>query len=103
LAWATNSFAISRAGTELLVPVGNTIRMILAILLTTCFGKILAPQTSLFLPSKVVGRNFWIFFLEAFGGSCFYLYGLSHSPLALGSTLSALAPMISIPITVVLD
>jgi drug/metabolite transporter (DMT)-like permease len=44
----------------------------------------------------------WVFFLETCLGSFFYIYGLSHSPLAVASTLTSLAPVLSVPVAIVL-
>jgi drug/metabolite transporter (DMT)-like permease len=35
-------------------------------------------------------------------GSSLYVYGLSHSDLAVGATLTSLAPLISVPIAIAL-
>ncbi len=102
IAWAVNGFAVSRGGVDLPPSVGNTVRMILALFLSGCIGKIFAPQRGLLLPSQVISKYGWIFVLEAFFGSFLYLYGLSHSPLVLGSTLSSLAPVISVPVAWIL-
>ena len=37
---------------------------------------------------------------DALCGSMFYVYGLSHTDLAVGSTLSSLAPLISVPVAI---
>lgn len=97
VAWATNGFAVSRGAMDLHPSVGNTVRMIMALLLCAGFSRIFAPGISLLLPGRRIFRLGWLFVLEAFGGSYLYLYGLSHSSLALGSTLSSLAPVISVP------
>jgi drug/metabolite transporter (DMT)-like permease len=39
-----------------------------------------------------------IFVIEAFGGSLLFIYGLTHSTLAVSAALSSLAPVISVPI-----
>jgi drug/metabolite transporter (DMT)-like permease len=98
VAWATNSFSVSRGGADLLPPVGNVIRMISALVLSTCFAKIFEPRSSLLLPSKTLSKFMWLFVLDAFIGSYLYMYGLSRSPLALGATLASLAPVISVPL-----
>jgi drug/metabolite transporter (DMT)-like permease len=102
VAWATNSFATSRGGVDLSPPVGNTIRMIMALILSATFGRIFAAKSPILLPKRQFYQSLWVFVLEAFGGSYFYIYGLSHSPLALGSTLASLAPVISVPVALVL-
>jgi len=35
--------------------------------------------------------------LEAFVGSSLFVYGLAHTDLAVGATLSSLAPLLSVP------
>jgi drug/metabolite transporter (DMT)-like permease len=50
------------------------------------------------IPATVMKHSAWFFVAEAFFGSIFFLYGLSHSSLVLGSTLSSLAPVIAVPI-----
>jgi drug/metabolite transporter (DMT)-like permease len=102
VAWATNSFATSRGGADLLAPVGNTIRMIMALILSASFGKFFSPKTAIFLPEKQYLSSLWLFVLEAFLGSYFYMYGLSHTPLTLGTVLVSLAPVISVPVALLL-
>jgi drug/metabolite transporter (DMT)-like permease len=100
--WATNSYCVTRGGQGIPVPVGNTIRMAAAVLLCLTIGKIAFPKDRLTLPLSVYRRWMWLFVLEAFGGSYFFLFGLSHSPLAIGSTLASLAPVISVPVALAL-
>lgn len=100
--WATNSFSVARGGADLIAPVGNTVRMIMALVLSAGFSRIFVPGTSLVLPHGQVLKSWWIFVLEAFGGSYLYMFGLAHSSLAVGSTLSSLAPVISVPVAILL-
>jgi drug/metabolite transporter (DMT)-like permease len=102
VAWAANSFCVARGGADLAPPVGNAIRMIMALVLTAFFGKLIAPREKLLLPLKKGLAFLWLFVFEAFGGSYFYIYGLSHSSLALGSTLASLAPVVSVPVALAL-
>jgi len=95
--WSLHGYAVSRGGKDLSLPVGNTARMGAALLVCLGSGKFIDPRLKLVLPWKEFRRNFWLFVLEAFVGSCLFMYGMSHSPLAVGSTLSALAPVISVP------
>lgn len=95
--WSLHGYAVSRGGKDLSLPVGNTARMGAALLVCLGSGKLIDPQSKLVLPLNELRRNFWLFTLEAFVGSCLFMYGMSHSPLAVGSTLSALAPVISVP------
>jgi drug/metabolite transporter (DMT)-like permease len=98
LSWWVNGFALSRVGAELNVAVGSTVRMVVALLLSFLLSRIFEPESRLVMPAKDLQRSFWLFVVEAFGGSYLFLYGMSHSPLAIGSALSALAPVISVPI-----
>lgn len=98
LLWAVNNFAVARGGADISPLVGNSIRMTIAIFLALFLGTWLAPGQARFLSRGVVRPLIWVFVLEAFGGSLFFLYGLSHSPLVVGATLAALAPVISVPI-----
>jgi drug/metabolite transporter (DMT)-like permease len=100
--WATNSYCVTQGGQGIPAPVGNTIRMFTAIFLCLIIGKIAYPKQRMILPSSVYRRWLWLFVFEAFGGSYFFLYGLSHSPLAIGSTLASLAPVISVPVALAL-
>jgi drug/metabolite transporter (DMT)-like permease len=51
---------------------------------------------------KLIRANGWVFLIEAYGGSYFYTYGLAHAPLAIGATLSSLAPILSVPVAIAL-
>jgi drug/metabolite transporter (DMT)-like permease len=96
--WALNSFAVARGGVDVTAPVGNSVRMALALILSFAFGKVFSAGAPSVLPARVVRRYLWVFGIEAFGGSYFFLYGLSHSSLVVGSTLASLAPVIAVPV-----
>jgi drug/metabolite transporter (DMT)-like permease len=96
--WAINTFAVSRGGADVLSPVGNTVRMAYALILTLLMGRIFARGRPLTIPFQSWKKLSWVFVFEGFGGSFFFVYGLAHSPLAIGSTLSSLAPVLSIPV-----
>jgi drug/metabolite transporter (DMT)-like permease len=98
LLWAGNSYVCAHAGAQLVPSVGNTLRMLLALGFAPVFGLMLAPGSRVSVPVADLRGVWWIFAFEVFGGSMCFLYGLSHSPLAIGSTLSALAPVISVPV-----
>jgi drug/metabolite transporter (DMT)-like permease len=100
--WALNSVGISRGGQGIDPLSSNCLRMAFALGMTSGFGQILAPGTELTLPFKVLKKSLPIFVFEAFGGSLLFVYGLSHSPLAVGSTLASLAPVLSVPVALVL-
>jgi drug/metabolite transporter (DMT)-like permease len=102
LLWSLNGLAIVRAGEGIPMAVGNTVRMSFAIVLSALFARLLGNRAPLLLPRGVFARSSWIFLLEAYGGSGFFLYGLSHTPLAIGATLSSLAPVLSVPVALFL-
>ncbi|MEK6579126.1 MAG: DMT family transporter, partial [Bdellovibrionota bacterium] len=96
--WALNSIAVSEAAAGTNLPVSNTVRMGIVLIMSAAFCLILTPQARLLLPLKEVKKYFWLFAMEAFGGSAFYTYGMTHSTLAVGATLSSLSPVISVPV-----
>lgn len=96
--WAVNGYAVANGATGVIVPVANTLRMICAIPVTALFAKIFVPRASLLIPKSQLKPELKYFVVESFFGSMFFTYGLSHSPLAIGSTLSSLAPVVSVPL-----
>lgn len=100
--WALNSYCVTRGGQGISAPVGNTVRMVAAVLLCLIFGKVLYPKDRITLPRSVFRRWGWLFVLEAYAGSYFFVFGLAHSSLAVGSTLVAVAPVISVPVALAL-
>jgi drug/metabolite transporter (DMT)-like permease len=95
--WAINSYAVRIGGQTVSAAVGNTVRMALALVFCFAVGRILEPKARIMLPWVDYRRKMWVFVVESFGGSYFFMYGLSHSSLAVGSTLVSLAPVISVP------
>ncbi len=98
--WAINAYAVSEGGQGILSTVGNSVRMVLALGITYGMRCVLDRRGPWRVPVKVMKAKAWVFVMEAFGGSLFFLYGLSHSPLFMGTTLSSLAPVLSVPIAV---
>jgi drug/metabolite transporter (DMT)-like permease len=98
--WACNNFALSHGGRDLPVAVSNSIRMAMAVVMTFAFGRWLMPKAPVFMPGRELRRWGWVFAVEAFGGSYFFMYGLANSTLAVGSTLTSLAPILAVPIAV---
>jgi drug/metabolite transporter (DMT)-like permease len=111
--WALNSVSIAQAGSSLNVFQVNSVRMVLGLILCMGLGylshrskrvviKAGAHEWEKWLGFRAIRPFFWVFLLEAFGGSLFFTYGLSHSPLVVASTLSSLAPVIAVPVAWVL-
>ena len=96
--WALNSLAIAKGGHGVSPFAGNAFRMIVAACLCACFGRYFYPKERVMIPGAVLLSTSWLFFVEAVLGSLFFMYGLSHSTMAIGSTLSSLAPVISVPV-----
>lgn len=101
VAWAINGFAVHKAGITIPVAFGNVIRMGFAAVV--CFAIIKfkrGNKSALFLQWPDFKKYGLIFAVESFGGSFLFLYGMSHTSLALGATLSSLAPVIAVPVAV---
>jgi drug/metabolite transporter (DMT)-like permease len=101
-AWAANSYSVAKGGTGLHPAVGNTIRMSIAIVLITLMSYVTSRQPARMLAPRITRRFAPIIIAESFLGSYLFMYGLSHSTLVLGSTLSSLAPVLSVPVSVAL-
>jgi drug/metabolite transporter (DMT)-like permease len=97
-AWSMNVLSVSRGARGIDTEAANLYRMTFATLLCFSASKVLARGKPFMLPFSVLKRTIWVFVAEAFLGSFFYLYGLSHTPLVVGSVLSSLAPVMSVPI-----
>lgn len=100
--WAINSYTVTQGGEGISPAVGNTIRMGVGFVLCLVFLRTFQPRSKILISFQDYKKFWWIFVMESFGGSYLFLYGLSHSKLAIGSTLSSLAPVISVPIAVYL-
>lgn len=100
--WGVNSFCVTRGGQGVPAAQANTLRMAIGILLCAAMGKVFAPRESLRLPPKEYRKWLWVFVVEGYAGSFLFMYGLSHSPLAIGSALASVAPVISVPVALAL-
>lgn len=96
--WALNSWAVAEGGAGISPWVGNSIRMGIALFLCGVTASALRRQVRVGLPIPVLKPYLAIFAFEAFGGSFFFLYGLTHASLAVASALSSLAPVIAVPL-----
>lgn len=98
IAWAVNTWSIAEGGKNLSAPVGNSLRMLLAVIISAGIGKFVFSCGKVLLPRRVLLRFSWALILESVIGSFFYLYGMTHTSLAVGATLTSLAPVLSIPV-----
>jgi drug/metabolite transporter (DMT)-like permease len=96
--WAMHSFIVSYVGPGLSPPVVNTVRMSASLVITSLMSAVLFRKKPVVLPPRSLVSSLWLFAYEAFGGSYFYVYGLSHSSVVVGVTLTALAPVLAVPI-----
>lgn len=100
LLWAMNSICVKKGSVGFDVFQVNTLRFGVALGLLSL--QTLRPSARA-LPSSPSGG--WApvipaLVADAFFGSLFYVYGLSHTDLAVGATLSSLAPLISVPVAI---
>jgi drug/metabolite transporter (DMT)-like permease len=98
LLWSLNTYAVARGGANIHPMVAGGIRMIFAMVFAPAIGMIMGPRKGLLMKFSSYRKNAWVFVFESFGGSFFYLYGLTHAPLALASAMSSLAPALAVPI-----
>jgi drug/metabolite transporter (DMT)-like permease len=97
LLWAGNVIAVSQVGAELPIGVMNLIRMGLGAVFIVVFARVVFRQRMVMMSRQDVGRNMWAFVLEGVGGCMSYTYGVGHAPLALGSVLCGMSPVITAP------
>lgn len=100
--WAGNTISIKLGGDGLDVAQVNATRFTIAAVLLGAQIVALRPPA----PTRPL-RSVWVGLLPAIGadavcGSIFYVYGLAHTDLAVGATLSSLSPLISVPFAIAL-
>ncbi len=100
--WAGNSVSIKHGAVGLDVFQANAIRYLMALVLLG--AQVLLSRTPPPQPRPVRG---WASLLpaiiaDAFFGSVFYVYGLSHTDLSVGAPLSSQAPLLSVPIAILM-
>lgn len=104
--WALNTYANNRGGLGLSTYSVNAVRMSSALIFCFALGygtRGVKKRGTAFLINRAdFKKNFPVFIFEGFGGAFFFVYGLTHAPLAVASTLSSLAPAISVPLAVML-
>lgn len=101
--WAMNAIAVAKLGVHLNAMFVNVLRLGIALVLCPVIGVMMNGKRSF----RLISRKAFLPFLPAFAFECicgpfFFVYGLSHASLAIGSTLSSLAPAISVPVAVAL-
>jgi drug/metabolite transporter (DMT)-like permease len=99
--WAGNSFSIKEASHGLGVWQVNAVRYTMALALLSAQVAFLRPAPR---PRPARGWPSLVpaILADAFLGSVLYVIGLANTDLAVGSTLSSLAPLISVPFAIAL-
>ncbi len=103
LCWASNSVAIAKVGMNLDAFFVNALRLGIAFFLCPLVGMVMHGIKS-FRPLKrqeFLG-NLPVIAIESIGGPFLYVFGLSHSTLAVGAVLTSVAPVISVPLALLL-
>jgi drug/metabolite transporter (DMT)-like permease len=94
--WAGNTIAIKSGSVGLSLYAVNSVRYGIALVLLS--GMVLAGRAP---GPRRPARGWWpmvpAIILDCVIGSTFFIYGLSHTDLAVGATLSSLAPLLSLP------
>jgi drug/metabolite transporter (DMT)-like permease len=102
LLWAANSVAVKRGSRGLDLSLANAIRFSVSVVLLSAQMRLPANAG---LPKAPTGG--WRVLLpallaDAVLGALLYIYGLAHTDLAVGATLSSLAPLVSVPVALAL-
>lgn len=101
--WAINSYAIARGTENLPVAVANSVRMLAAIVICAALGSTalahMGTESSqdarpLLLPRAELRSILWIFVLEGFCGSYFFVFGFRYAPLGVAAALSSMSPIL---------
>ncbi len=101
--WAGNAICVAKVGRDIAPGLMNVVRMGLSAMICALFLWRTNSGQKLSFTQKFSPKAFrvyiFVFVLESFGGALTYTYGLSHAPLAVAATLSSLAPVLTVPIT----
>jgi drug/metabolite transporter (DMT)-like permease len=96
--WAMNSFSVSKGSANLDPLLASAMRMAFAFLLCPLIGAFLGTTSKLLIKMADVKKYLWIFIIEGFGGTFFFVYGFANCSLAVAGALTSLAPVLSVPI-----
>ncbi len=96
--WGLNGWAVAEGAKGLSPWVGNSIRMVIALVLCGVASSVIRKRPRLGIPFPVLSPHLPLFAFEAFGGSWLFLYGLTHASLPVASALSSLAPVLAVPL-----
>ncbi len=99
--WAGNTITVKLGSEHISIAQVNMVRFSIAIALLAV-PVWLRPEPAQVSPRVVWRRLLPAIALDAILGSILYVYGLAHTDLAVGATLSSLSPLISVPIAIFL-
>ena len=96
--WAGNTVSIKMGGSDITAWHANLIRFLIAWPILAATSALTARPT----PDDAVARRAYLGLIpvsiaEACVGASLFVYGLAHTDLAVGATLSSLAPLLSVP------
>jgi drug/metabolite transporter (DMT)-like permease len=98
LLWAGNSLSTKLGGTGLVTVQANFIRFFFAWPILAVTSAVVARPSS---DDRAARKTYLalvpVSLVEAGFGSALFVYGLAHTDLAVGATLSSLAPLMSVP------
>lgn len=93
--WGYNSYAVALGGLNLPLASANAFRMLMGAIICFSLHFLMRVRMPIYIPVKEYSKFSAVFFIESVGGGIFYLYGLTHTPVAIGAVLSSLAPLLS--------
>ncbi|HXU74249.1 MAG TPA: DMT family transporter, partial [Polyangia bacterium] len=96
--WAGNTVSVKLGGTGIDAWHANLIRFLIAWPILAATSALVTRPTRDDAVARAAYRGLIVpSLLEAFVGSSLFVYGLAHTDLAVGATLSSLAPLLSVP------
>jgi drug/metabolite transporter (DMT)-like permease len=102
LFWALNTYAVAKGASGMSATLCNIFRMGIALIFTFILGRVFAPKSRPFIKRQDLLPVSWAFVIEAYFGSLSYMIGLRDASLVVASTLSSLAPVVSVPVALAL-
>lgn len=105
LFWSLNTYANAKVRPEVASEVANLVRMSTAVVICPLFiGLTRRRGQRFFSVDRSDWKKFgWIFCFEGAFGSLFFVYGLTHSSLAVASVLSSLSPAMAVPVAIAMQ
>jgi drug/metabolite transporter (DMT)-like permease len=102
LCWAYNGYAFAKLSAATNPPLAGLLRMLMALFVTFFLGQFYKNPRQTLLPGPIFWRMAPLIALEAFLGTLLSAYGLANCSLPVGVTLISLAPVVAVPLSVML-